>query len=454
MGSRSVAATTYTAIGAAAVTLGVTLAPSIHLAYRSPSVHLVIETVGTSIALMAAMLALGRFRQTGAARDLLLVSGLVVLGGTNMIFAALPAIIGTTSAEISVWAPLTTRLVGALLVMGAAFAPAVPLRNPRRAPAVALLACALLFATVGAAAVLLDGRLPVAIDRTLPPESSGGPLLVGHPVLLGVQGITALLYGLAAIGFARGAVSGLYLWLGPAAALGAFARVNYLLFPSIYSEWVYTGDFFRLGFYGLLLAGEVQEIRLYWRRETTAAALDERRRLARDLHDGLAQELAFIVREASGSLPRAQLAAAAERALAESRRAIAALSGAPGDPIELALREAGDDVARRAGGTVDYELAAGLEVTPPLQEALIRIMREAVVNAIRHGAAERVRVRLDRADGLRLVVEDDGAGFDPAEPTSSGYGLISMRERAEAAGGTFTIRSRLGAGTTVEVALP
>ena len=459
MAARPVLATTLTAAAAAAATLTIALTPSIKLASENPSLHLVIETTAIVIAFMAALLCLGRYRQSGSVADLLLVTGLIVLAATNLLFAAVPLVLGATSPELSVWAPLTMRLVGSVLIAVAAFASTttMPPRRRRQVPAIAAAACALSFVLVGAASIAFDGRLPIGIDRELPPATLTAPVFAGHPLLLAAQAVSALLFGIAAVGFARrleACDGGLFFWLGPAAALAAFARVNYLLFPSIYTDWVYAGDAFRLGFYALLLVGEVQEIRLYWRRETEAVALDERRRLARDLHDGLAQELAFIVREASGTLPREQLAAAAERALDESRRAIVSLSATAEDPIEVALRNAGDDVAGRAGGLVAYSIDPGLDVDAETRETLIRIMREAIGNAIRHGGAKRVSVRLENGDRLRLAVADEGHGFDPDAPRASGYGLTSMRERAEAAGGTITIRSRAGRGTTVEVALP
>jgi signal transduction histidine kinase len=447
------------AAAAMAVTLVVNLTPSIDIAYHSPSLHLVIETTAVLIASMAALLTLGRYRQSGSAADLLLATGLLVLACTNLLFTAPALVLGGTSPELSVWAPMAMRVVGTGLIAASAFAPTTALAPGarRRAPVLAVVGCVISFALIGAAAALLEGRLPVGIDRDAPPPTISGPVFAGHPALLLGQGFTAVLFGIAAVGFARRSRArdeGLFLWLGPAAVLAAVARVNYLLFPSIYTDWVYVGDAFRLGFYACLLAGEVQEIRLYWRRETAAAALDERRRLARDLHDGLAQELAFIVREASGTLPREQLGAAAERALDESRRAIVSLSALPDEPLPVALRTAGDDVARRAGGAVVYAIDPEANASAATRETLIRIMREAITNAIRHGGVERVTVRLEREGVLHLAVSDEGCGFDPEHAGGSGYGLTSMRERAEAAGGTLAIRSRIGRGTTVEVALP
>jgi signal transduction histidine kinase len=84
-------------------------------------------------------------------------------------------------------------------------------------------------------------------------------------------------------------------------------------------------------------------------------------------------------------------------------------------------------------------------------------VREATSNAVRHGEASGVTVRLARGDELRLTISDDGAGFDPARPrrrAGGGFGLISMRERTEALGGRFSVQSRPGAGTRVEVVLP
>jgi signal transduction histidine kinase len=87
----------------------------------------------------------------------------------------------------------------------------------------------------------------------------------------------------------------------------------------------------------------------------------------------------------------------------------------------------------------------------------VRIVREAVANAARHGRAGRIAVSLTCSHELRLSVADDGCGFDPAtRPThpDAGFGLLSMGERAEALGGSLAVRSAPGAGATIEVVLP
>src|SRR5205823_12006662 len=114
---------------------------------------------------------------------------------------------------------------------------------------------------------------------------------------------------------------------------------------------------------------------------------------------GLAQELAFIVGQlrslvehTGGEGPFETIAAAAERALDESRSAIAALSRAIDDPLDVALAQAAEDVAGRTGAHVHFDLQSGIEVEPELREDMARIVREAVSNAARHGGATTITV--------------------------------------------------------------
>jgi signal transduction histidine kinase len=225
---------------------------------------------------------------------------------------------------------------------------------------------------------------------------------------------------------------------------------------------VYTVDIFRLLFYVCLLGGAAREIAGYWRGLADAAVLEERRRMARDLHDGAAQELAFIVRRArrlAAAAPRdevAQLAAAAQRALDDSRRAIAALFRPVDEPLDVALAAAVEDLGARTGTRVSLELDAGVDVAPEVGEALLRIASEAVGNAARHAQADVVRVELESGRPLRLRVVDDGVGFDVASASArnSRFGLTSMRDRAARIGAELEVRSAPGRGTEVEVRVP
>ena len=101
---------------------------------------------------------------------------------------------------------------------------------------------------------------------------------------------------------------------------------------------------------------------------------------------------------------------------------------------------------------IELELADDISVPGDVTENLLRIVREAVTNAAIHGRAAHVRVRLERADQVRLVIEDDGRGFDPdGESGSVGFGIVSMRERAHSVGADLAVQSAPERGTQVEV---
>jgi signal transduction histidine kinase len=190
--------------------------------------------------------------------------------------------------------------------------------------------------------------------------------------------------------------------------------------------------------------------------------LRERRRMARDLHDGVAQELAFIssqmhwlANERKHEPTTTQLMESVQRALDESRGAISALSRPLDEPFSVVLAQTAEEVTRRMGAVLELDLDKRVEVPTEWEDALPRIVREAVANAIRHGGARTVSLQLSNSDGVCVRVSDDGQGFDVTEPQPDGsFGLTSMRERAEALGGEFRVSSTPGEGTSVEIALP
>jgi signal transduction histidine kinase len=458
----TVAAATLSAL----VTLLVSVVPSVRYAYRAPSLHVGLETVASSVALLVAYLVFWRLRRHGRVRDLALFGALVILASTNLLFSAVPAALGHATEKFPTWVQAGGRLLGAIALAAAAFASATRLRRPERAAGVLILSAAAMLALLAAAVVLLRPWLPQAIDPGLSSEASGRPRIVGHPSILVLQAVATVLYAAAAAGFARTARrtrDELIAWFALACTLGAFARLNYFLFPSLYSDWVYTGDLFRLAFFLVLLLGAFREIESYQKDVIEAAELRERRRVARALHDGLAHELAFVVtqsrRLAGGQgdeLALRHLAAAAERALDESRDAIAALVRPVEEPLGAAVAQAAFEVAARYAIDLRLDVADGGDAGPETREGLVRIVREAVTNAARHGAARGVTVELRRGDALRLRIVDDGTGFDSEAPPhrGRGFGLTSMRERAEAAGGQLHVVSRPGEGTQIEVMLP
>jgi signal transduction histidine kinase len=193
-----------------------------------------------------------------------------------------------------------------------------------------------------------------------------------------------------------------------------------------------------------------------------AATREDRRRIARELHDGLAQELAFITsKTTSSSLARGnsevvqQVADAADRALDEARRAIVALSDVP-EALHVSVTQTVEDLAARHGMTARLEVSEDVALGGDVTENLLRIIREAITNAARHGHASTVAIELtQRGDVLHLQVTDDGRGFDDNQARQiGGFGLTFMEERCALMGGSLQLSSQPGTGTRVEVRLP
>ena len=175
--------------------------------------------------------------------------------------------------------------------------------------------------------------------------------------------------------------------------LAAASHVNYLLYPAVNVQSLYTGDVFRFAFYAVLLVGSMREISSYWHALSKAAVLEERQRIACDLHDGVAQELAYLARNLntlSGIADEERLTPlrrAVERAQLESRRAISAMAAPSGQPFEVALAEAAADVADRYHVELDMDITSDIRLSAARREALVRIACEAVTNAARHSGA-------------------------------------------------------------------
>jgi signal transduction histidine kinase len=244
------------------------------------------------------------------------------------------------------------------------------------------------------------------------------------------------------------------------------------------------------------LAVAIRNARLYESAQALAV-LQERQRLARDLHDSVTQLLFSTSLMAQSLVPawrkdpaegerRAQrLVQLSRSALAEMRALVAglrqdegsdspappgALADAAGAPraLERGLPQALRGYAAQicaAGPAVEFEMDGYLSQRPAREAALYRIAQEALNNAVKHAGAGHVLVRLAVERGrVRLTVRDDGRGFRPRgdedgagrDPASAGggLGLLSMRDRAEEAGGVLLVTTRPGAGTAVEAVLP
>ena len=437
------------AAGAAlAVTVAIPLVAPLRFAYPAPSLSATLESGTALIGLVATAIVVRGWREGPRLDRLIIAGGLAVIAVTSAALAAMTAISPGDGPRGLVG--LTGVLTGSLLVGIGAFAPARRLARPAAAAAV-MVGVVLL--------ALLAGIAPVefVLDewRGRQRSADADVTLLSQPLAAVVLQMTmALSLAAASLGLTRRGIRSEDAFarrLGLACLFFAFSMLHYALLPPVTHEWVHLGDVLRLLFCVVLLWAAVLEVT---GAVAARAAARERRRIARDLHDGVAQELAFIRRRAerlAGQPDAAEIVVAAERALEDSRWAIEHLARAPDEPLERVLARHATATAARTGVAVAFVTTGTTEhVGPEVSDALARILGEAVTNA-RHGNATTVRVELS-THPLRLRVVDDGTGFDPALP-AAGFGLGGMRERAELVGAELSVRSGPGTGTEVAVEL-
>jgi signal transduction histidine kinase len=424
-----------------------------------------LETAAAIVLVFVAAVLLGRFRHYGSRRDLLLLAAVVVLAVDNLLAPFLTTTADALSKSgFTTWAAAGDGVLGAVLLAGAAVLPNRPVRRRAQATILALGTSGMLLLTIIGLAAVFGDSLPGAFEA-VPVSADDFELLSQHVSLFIVEAGTALCYGVAAAAFVSVADRDgdeFMKWLGIGATIAAIAFVNYALFPSEFTELLYSGDFFLLAAVIVLLCGAVREIANLEADIARTAVLAERRRIARDLQDGVAQELAFLSSQTNSFLrqppeqpPHGKIVAAVERALDESRGAIASLNRPMDEPFELALEHVARDVTSRVGARLELDLDENVRVTPEWRDAMLRITRLAVGNAVRHGSARTVSVHLRSAGAVQLRITNDSQRFDPfsTDPDSS-FGLIRMRERAETLGGRLNVISEPGQGIAIEVTVP
>ena len=439
----------------AVTTVGLFAYPQLRFAVSGPQLRGAYEMAASVIASFVAILAVARLSRRRGLPDLTLAGGLIVSAAANLLFALSPGALGLPDDATVTWLVILGRLAGSVLFGAAAFVPGRSLRHPGRTPA--LLGAGL--------SVILLGAWVLA--RSLPPlvvvAPGARPAHVVHTTaLFSVELVAAVVNALAAAGYlrrTRRTGDDFLGWLALAAVLSAAAHANYAVDPALYGDAIAAGDVFRTACYLVLFTASVWEIRSYWMELSELRVARERRRIARDLHDGLAQELTYLTRHLeslegavlTGQLDR--LRAATERAQLESRLAVTRLTAATAAPVGEALAHAVGEAAKRFGLDLELDLDPGLRVSPARTDTLVRIACEAIVNAARHSGAGLVAVTLAQ-DGaqIRMAVSDQGRGFDPAT-VHPGFGLISMRERAEAIGADLVVTSAAGWGSRIEVVL-
>jgi signal transduction histidine kinase len=472
--------------------------PGLRASIVAPSLDLVLDTLTTVVTLSVAVLAWVRFRQRGDPFAALQAAAFLVLAIAN----GLTVIVVTTGLDVQAGMALALPgqapiyvftfariFAAALLVLGSLAS--LRERFVDHGPAIVLgsavtMALAIALVEVGA------DRLPPLASIGLPALAPGTPAAAPFPSALMPLGAVAQVLAaslfLWAAGLSRrlhrrdGLIGDRYLAIGFVVA--AFAQVHTAIFPSTYTGLVTSGDLLRLGFDVILLFGiQAQAAAILARMRSSnaelarlrvadveLAALEERARLSRELHDGLAQDL-WLAKLTTGRLAgladlgtearalAGELGQTIDAGIAEAQQAIAALrepTEAPGSSFSELMSRCVYEFGDRFGLRVEFACEQDLpQLTARAQAEALRIAQEALNNVRRHADATVVRVRAGVESGrLVVVVGDNGRGFNPATVGRTAFGLASMRERAGLIGGELRIDSRPLDGTRVSLFVP
>ena len=410
-------------VGAAVATSLFALTPALRFAYEAPELRVALETACALIALLASYLVVGRFLRERHLDSLVLAASLGVLACASLVAAGLLAFPPSENGRL-VTAAATA--IGALMLAASAFVPQRPLERRPNDVLALVAATGVLVAVVGGDARADRPRVPAGRDRaraqrdarrisratsrcSSPRRSPWSRSSSRRPASRGGSASRPT----------RSSPS------SPSGAmLGAMAQLDYILFASADGGLVRVGDVFRALFYAVLLVGAAREIGSYWRRLAQTAVLEERRRIARDLHDGVAQELLFIGRRATrlaatGDETAREIQASAERALGDSRRAIAALTRPLDQPLDEVLTEAVAEVASR------YDVQLDLAFEPGVTVASRRA---------RGARADRLRGRLERRpprprQGRPPLARRRATACTSASPTTAPASIPRRRAR-------------------------
>jgi len=453
-GSRLGAATVVLPVAALAGLLSLLFLPDTEPALVTGAViRASVEASMLAVGALTAALTFLRASQLRRRSDFLLGIALTVLtlsiAATWWVAAWFP---DTGSPLVLAWLIEFLRFEAALAFLVAAMAPRARLDRPLRTAAVAVAATAAVVA-VWAALVRVHALPPAYTTAGAVPDPAT------LTTTLELLGAAAML--LAAFVFRRDLRrerQAFLTWVSAACMLNGFSRLHFAVSPTIFSDQVTVGDVLRTIGLALLLLASAAELERYGHLLADARARDERIRLARELHDGVLQELTFLNRGLSMVATPEDVTdedlhdwrSSSRRALDESRSVVTTWLRPPPEALGDLVCSLAVELAERGGAKLDARVDPTLDLGPRGAEALLRIVREAISNAVQHGGAEHIDLLVDASDGLRIEIRDDGSGFDPAS-TRRGVGLDSMQQRAEDLGGRFRLVSRPGAGTRIEV---
>jgi signal transduction histidine kinase len=426
--------------------------PVLQTSWDLPELRLVLQTTMALAGLLVAVLATVRFSVEGRRLDLLLASGFFVTSLSAFAFAIGPQFGGRSIQAAEGWSALLGGMLGQALIAAAPFLRGRTkyrdwaIANAVAGAGIALLVAWSLLRTAGPALPNLD-----------PAGGDSQPFY-----LTGTLALQALIALVAVVGWGerfRKRQDDLARWLALGFTLMLFAALHLVFQPLLASTYVSQGDFLRMLAYALILVGAWRAIRFA---EFGRAVAEERARVAREIHDGLAQYLFAVSTHASmleAGAPVEEVAPrlkeAALLAQQEARFAILALSSASGTaPFDAALRRYVEFLTADGKLEVELEVDASIRLAPDEQIEVFRIVQEGLANVRKHANATQAEVTIGaRPFGERYVtITDNGTGFDGDE-TPGGQGLKNMRARAESIDGGFSLSSTPGRGTALEVVL-
>lgn len=202
-----------------------------------------------------------------------------------------------------------------------------------------------------------------------------------------------------------------------------------------------------------------------------AAVIEERQRLARDLHDAVSQQLFALTMMSEAAVKQLdknpevakeqiqEVATAALKAQTEMRALLLHLRPVDlsGDPLPMGVHKLIKELKERSQIQFDVAIDDSLQLSASIEEHVFRIVQESLSNILRHANAKEVEIIFTkRKDDLFIHIADDGDGFDVEEDSSrkTSYGLKTMRERCEEIGGTFSLKSIKKEGTYIDIRIP
>ncbi len=494
---------TVTAVGMLLLTGAFLLDPSLSFALIDRSADFAMNALTVLAAGSLAALALARYRESGRVAGLFQSSAFLLLAWVALLNVSVVVLRKEGDFGLLLAAPeqlplyilsISRLIAGAILLVGGAAAINLVNRAPRVRRTLLLPVTVVTGVTV--VLYLIRERIdnfndmvppfigPAGIQEMISEPRISGALPDVTGIALVIQAATAAIFLVGALLYRRS-----YLGNGPvldgylavAMLIGAISEIHFYFYPAIYGGLVTTAEALRLGFFVVLLLGINAESRADLRAlrsayaaldrlrlsEAERATLEERTRLARELHDGLAQDLWFAKLKHERLVPHVpdehrdlagEVTQAIDAAIAEAKQAVVTMRAAEERerPLEELISRAVDDFAGRSGVRADLALAdLPVSLEPRTQIEVLRVLQEALNNVRKHADATVVRVTAEvNAGQFRISIIDNGRGFRPEETSGYGLGVQGMRERARLLGGDLRVSSEPSGGTEVQLDVP